>query len=292
MKKLIFATLAGMLLLTACLPARQPATPSAEQVATLVEAILTAMPTPTATEEPLIIPPTGETLPAPTITLPPEAAATAQPSPTATQQPTSTPAPTLTPPADDPRNTLGSPTWRERFRDGNNWLLGKDAYTHAGVKDGQMILTGLSTTDGWRLTWPRVKDYYLEMTVDTGECRGADQYGLFVRLPVERSDPHTGYLYAFTCNGRYSLRRWDGKTMTWLARPTAASAIQSGSNQTNRIGILLTGERMVLYANGSKLEEVTDSVFTGEGRFGMFIGAKETSNFTIYVSEVAYWENP
>ena len=97
---------------------------------------------------------------------------------------------------------------------------------------------------------------------------------------------------ALTCDGRYSLRAWDGETMTNLVRATVSASIEAGSAQTNRVGLLATGNQLILYVNGVRLTELEDSRFSEEGSFGIFVGARQTSNFAIHVTEIAYWENP
>jgi hypothetical protein len=54
---------------------------------------------------------------------------------------------------------------------------------------------------------------------------------------------------------------------------------------------MAVGDKLVLYANGVLLKEVKDGTFT-EGSFGIFVGARETTNFTISVDEISYWKNP
>lgn len=130
----------------------------------------------------------------------------------------------------------------------------------------------------------------MEMTVKTGDCKTTDRYGLILRVP-DLTQANQGYLYGFTCDGRYALRKWDGKTMTSLIAWTSSSAILSGPNQTNRLGIMAVGNRFILYANGTLLKEANDSSYT-EGGFGVFIGANQTENFTVTIDQIAYWENP
>lgn len=299
----VFVALTVLVLVSlACAPFAVPARPSDDIIATRVAEILTEVPPEQPT--PTVIAPAIEDPQTPTAAATPdqpEPTPTLEASPTPVPTLTPTPAATITPPASDPRATLGNPTWRDDFSHGRNWVLSRDDYTAARVIDGQMVLTGLSAIDGWRITWRQVEDYYLEMTVKPGDCHGGDQYGLFVRISADQLDPHRGYLYAFTCDGRYSLRRWDGRqmSMTWLVPLTASTSIRSGAGVDNRMGIMLTDKRLTLYANGVLLKEVHDDVFTDKypqsghkGRFGVFVGAKETEDFTIYIDEIAYWENP
>ena len=279
----------------ACAVARPPATSNADELGTRVSGTLTAIPPaiplPTALET-AAPSPTGTTAATegpPTATETPAASATALPSLTPT--PSLTPLASGTLPAGDPRATLGNPTWRDDFVSGANWPLGEDDFTRAQVAEGELVLTGLTTTDGWRLTWPVVKDFYLEMTVETGTCSGSDHYGLIARVP-DLHAANRGYLLGVSCDGRYSLRAWDGEAMTNLVRATSSSSIVAGSAQTNRVGLWATENRLVLYVNGVRLTELENSTFSEAGSFGVFVGARQTSNFAIRVAEIAYWENP
>lgn len=305
-------------LLSACtLPLTTPTPPpvSDSEMATRVAKILTEMPSPTsalATGElpPLATePPPAETssittgvatteVPAsePTATEPlpiPTATATLVP-PTIT--PTSTPYPGFTPPPDNPRTKFGTPTWTDTFKNGDNWPTGPDKYTSIDFSGNKLKLTGLTTTDGWRLVaTEKLANMYIEMTVSTGTCSGSDRYGFIFRVPNAR-DANRGYLFGVTCDGNYSLREWDATigskgSMTTHVNWTNSPAIQAGSNKSNTIGVLAIGDKIVLYANGVLLKEVKDNTFS-EGSFGLFIGARETSNFTITVGEISYWKNP
>ena len=53
----------------------------------------------------------------------------------------------------------------------------------------------------------------------------------------------------------------------------------------------MEGERIVLYANGVRLVEISDSTYA-EGKFGMFIGSSKTTDFTVEVDDMAYWNLP
>ena len=287
MKRLILYP-AFALALAGCLP--QPSTPVDvdDLVATNVAATLALLPTASPappTAPPLTVESPGPTSP-PTATQPATIAAATS---TATASPTlpSTNTPTLV--SGDPREALGSPTWRDTFADGRAWSLGEDSFSEAEVQDGKFILTGLSTIDGWRVTGPGAKDIYLEATIATGECTGNDHYGLIFRVP-DFHDASQGYLLGFTCDGRYWLRSWDGEEMETLVPLTTSAAINSGSHETNRIGVKTEGDELTLYANGTLLREIVDDTWNERSGFGYFIGARQTEDFTIESDEIAYWE--
>jgi hypothetical protein len=285
--------------------AQSSPTPSEEDLATQISSILTSIPSPTlgvtvtvAPSQPQITP-TVLVLPSET---PSVSASTPIPSPqTPAETPTNTPNALLTPtqastatqvpastlPTSDPKLQLGNPSWVDTMDNGNNWPLGEDQYTRLDIQNGSLVLTAMSDVDGWRMTWPKLEDFYLELTMKTGTCSGSDHAGMIVRVP-SLDNPDRGYLFGITCDGRYSMRKWDSKNMTNLVRWTANAAIHSGSDQTNRLGLMAVGNKLAMYVNGIFLSEVQDDSFP-EGGFGIFVGSDETQQFTIYVDEVAYW---
>lgn len=204
--------------------------------------------------------------------------------------------PSFTPPPDDPRNDLGDADWTDTMENGANWPTGPDTYTSIDFKDNKLYLTGRTSTDGWRLaSAPKLNNFYLEMKVSTGTCSADDRYGFIFRVPVLHT-PNQGYLFGITCDGKYSLREWDATIgdkgqMTNHVYWTSNSAIQTGSNKTNTIGLMAVGDRLILYINGVLITEVKDATFT-EGYFGLFVGARQTEDFTIAVDEVNIWKDP
>ena len=256
---------------------------------TATQSLPTIQPSQAPTEAPTQAEPTAsETAPAPTDT-PTETPPTA----TATAQPTATIA--FTPPPGDPVTKLGNATWTDNMDNGDNWPTGTDQYSSIGFSNGMMNLTGLTTTDGWRLATPSMTNFYLEVTFKTGTCTGSDRYGVFTRVP-NSANPDRGYLLGFTCDGQYSLRRWNAEVgakgeMISLIAATKSDAINAGSNQTNRMGLMAVGDRLIVYANGQMLKEAKDNTFS-QGYFGVFIGARETNNLTVQVDQARYWDNP
>lgn len=210
--------------------------------------------------------------------------------PTTTSTPP--PSPTATLPASDPRSGLGDPTFSDTFTDGTSWPLYTDEHVSFTVKDSQLVMTAFDPNkyNGWMFTWPVVDDFYLEMTTETDDCSGLDQYGLMLRA-TKPPPEYIGYLYGISCDGQYSLRRWNGEKYVTLIDWTSSEQINAGSNQTNRIGILADGTRLVMYANGELLQEVSDATPQG-GRFGVFVGSANTPDFTTRVDMIDQWNIP
>jgi len=189
----------------------------------------------------------------------------------------------------DIRQTLGEPSFNDTLASTNNWFLLDTSNTKFTAGEDALNLTMINTgqNDEWGLAnLPPLKDFYLEFQFRTqAQCSGLDRYGVIVRAP----DPNQGYVYGFSCDGRYRLYKWDGKLYRAIQEWKSSSHIKAGPDQTNRLGIYLKGDNLKLYANGQLLSEYTDETFS-EGRFGVFIGADETQNFSVFLDEVAYWK--
>ena len=120
-----------------------------------------------------------------------------------------------------------------------------------------------------------------------GACSGRDRYGLIFRVPDTSVDE--GYLFAFSCEGKYSIWYWDGEKETDLIDWLPSDKIQLGEGKTNRIGVRAIGNQLALFANGFLITTFTDAQLS-EGYFGTFVGSAQTENFTALFSEIAYWE--
>ncbi len=199
---------------------------------------------------------------------------TPEPTPSETPEPSETAAPTPTLSGSDPKANLGSPTWRDTFDNALNWPLYEDEHVSMQIKDNQLVMTAFNADkwDSWMLTWPVLENFYYEITASSGKCKGQDHYGLVARAPSENKT----YLFGVSCEGEYSLRKWDGKRMTYLVEWTPSEDILKGANQTNRLGIKADGNTLSLYANGNLLAEKNDNSYK-KGGIGVFIGAAETA---------------
>ena len=189
--------------------------------------------------------------------------------------------------ASDPRLELGVPTFQDTFKDGKNWAFSPDLHSNMEVKDGKVIMTAYNQDffNSWTLAWPKLTDFYLELTGSINTCAGLDRYGLVFRAP----DATQGYLLGLSCDGRYALWYWDGKQEVDLINWTPSAAILRSAGQANRLGVRAQGDHLFIYINGNLVADLHDKTYS-QGHFGLFIGGVETANFTAQVSEVAYWD--
>lgn len=206
--------------------------------------------------------------------------------------PKATVTPSITPTfiLEDPRNTLGPPSWIDNYANGNNWPQGSDNYTSVLFENGFMKLTALTGIDGWRLTYPNIKNFYLEANIQSINCEKSDHFGIIFRVP-DISAANQGYFYGIQCDGKYFLKVFSDNLMTSLVYPKNNPAIIAGKNVVNRLGVMAEADKISLYINGSLVKEVTDNHFE-HGGFGIFIGSDVVKDLTIWVDEIAYWSLP
>jgi len=280
------------------------------------------------TEPPAAVPastemPSSTAMPAPTETaLPPTAAAPEPAQPTAypeppTQAPEATAVPpTATQPAAaaqaepteteapvesfDPYTELGDPTYENpmEFANLGEWAqaetdeLPDNRNIRLRFRDGRLLVTGkrpyFST---WWFSYHTLRDAFIEMTFDTEDCSGEDAYGIIFRGPPHLAGESYGYIVSFTCDGSLSVLRlddarpWDAES---LFDEEDVSAIQTGPDESNVIGISAEGDEFVIYANGEKVAEVEDDEFE-KGREGVYVRSGGYSGYTYRVTNFAYW---
>lgn len=211
------------------------------------------------------------------------------PSPTPTA--TNTPIPTLSP--TDPKQGLGSPTWKKEFNSESDWHTYNGSGDRAEIKNGKLYFTMDSAINYsiWTYAAPRIENYYLEILAETpAACSGRDRYGFIVQTP--ENSYTEGYLFHVACNGEYRFAVYDGSSTTTLINWGTNPAINSGPNQVNRLGIMRNGNHFGIYVNGVLLGETNDNTYTGAGKFGVVIHSANTSDYTIIFDDAAYWKLP
>lgn len=291
--------LAGCSLLAPPSPATQDPAPAYTAAAQTIIAQLTQAALPATDAAPPVdltgTPAGGNPLETPAQTAQITTPTVTAPAPTATATAASpTPPPSATPslPSTDPLLYLGEPDFYEPFDSDANWSLYQDEHVSFEVDNGQLAMTAFNPDywDGWTLSWPGISDFYLEMIASPQTCSGTDRYGMVVR--AQNSDEgYLAYLYGVTCDGRYSLRRWNGSNYVTIVDWTESESIHKGADQGNRIGLMADGKKLSLYANGVLLKEISDDTHLS-GKFGVYVGSVRTPDFKVLVEEMAYWELP
>jgi hypothetical protein len=187
---------------------------------------------------------------------------------------------------------LGAPNYIDTFTGpSSSFDLGADSKIDFAIKDGNLVMTAI-VPDGdlWRVSSAYLEDFYLEARFKTGPaCSGRDSYGLIVRAPDQPdSIIDSGYVFSFSCEGKYRVYRMDNGAYTGLVNWTASAAIKPGPNQDNDMLIQAQADQMQLLANGSLIYEFSDSTYSS-GLYGLMIRSDTTANFKVFVKQIAYW---
>ncbi len=282
MKRILNSILLLSLLTSACsLPFSGPPTPTE---------IVLPSDTPTPQDTPT---PSGT----PTNTAIPSDTPTPSETPTPSDTPTQTPTPTE-PPFDPAAEYGQTPTLFDSLDNDRNWVdssgkLPDTPEIRLALGGGQMHVTGKQAGfDTWWYTWPAPTDFFIQMKVETDTCSGKQEYGLIMRGPLVVNASARGYIYTFSCDGYYRLDRLDTTSpyvKIELIDWTKSDHVNAGSDEQNVMGIRMIGDVITLYANGFEVDEIEDGHYAA-GRFGLFVNADTSANFTFNVDELAYWD--
>jgi len=201
----------------------------------------------------------------------------------------------------DPVATYGQPTFEDPMKGENieDWvnpstgLLPDTKLIRLAETDEHFYVTGKETGfSTWYFTWRELSDFYLQATFDSGTCSDKDAYGLIIRGPAHLAGTSFGYVVAFSCDGAVWMYRLDSANpftskeyISWAH----SDLILAGSNKTNTLGIRAIGDELTLFANGHQIAQVTDSHYAS-GRFGVFVMADATANYTYQMVKLSYWD--
>ena len=255
---------------------------------------------------------TGGDKPVPSPTSPPASTST-QPAPTATSQSPAVAATATAVPATqvatkttfpvkafDPASVYGKPQYENKMEYANfsEWAspetntMPDNENIRLVFKDGKLYVTGKKLEfSTWWFSYHSLKDFYTEMTFDSGTCSGGDAYGMIVRGPEHKAGVSYGYVVSFTCDGHLWVFRlngvdpWDAKE---LVNETKNDHINTGSNRQNVIGVRADGSTLTIVANGYEIAQVKDEEFT-KGRIGVFVRPSNTANYTYRLTKFVYW---
>ena len=272
-------------------PSEAPAKPTSDEA---TKAATQAESSATALEETA----TAANTATPAETATPADTATPVNTPTPTVSPTTPFTPTATPIPFDPYGRFGIA--QLIFPGDGSWLnfIGTPPNTEnirIQVSKNQLEVTSkldpANDLFTWWFSWPKVKSFYLEMSVENGECQGKDAYGLIFYGPPTGEVSH-GYIASFSCDGFFSLYRIDTPYPNYSGQEligwTRSPFIETGPEKVNKLGLWVENGEIELYANGQYLGYYMDSLYT-TGRFGVAINAGETQNYTYWVNQIIYW---
>jgi hypothetical protein len=243
--------------LTACLPARTPLPPLP------TDTPLPPADTPTPTT--IWFPPTATFTPLPAVTTP------------------------LTPTLDLSPH-FGALLFDDNFTADSPWTLGRTTIGSMALGVNELTLA-VTQSRGYLYSARQgvvLGDFYLEITASPSLCRGADEYGLLLRV-----SPALEFLrFGLLCNGKARLDRIVGGQASSPVPPTLVGAVPPGAPSTSLLGVWALGKELRFYANGQFLFAARESVLLSGG-LGVFARASGSDALTVNFSHLSiYAANP
>lgn len=196
---------------------------------------------------------------------------------------------TLLPKTDDSAYKSGKPTW----------LFDLNAQTLPWIsQDNALKLSleaeGLKVTSQASPFWSHYpsaginfKNAFYEMKFKFLKCSGSDRFGISV---VHQNGPH--YYFAITCDSSWGFTYYDSYDQTFDLIPYAQSPLIKPSPQYNTLGILVKGNTFLMFINGSKIGDITESSISDVGSFGFHIMPVQDEGTQVVISSYIIWEQP
>jgi hypothetical protein len=234
---------------------------------------------------PLSAPPVPEPSLTPTRTVTPTSTPVWFP-PTATHTPLVAATMALTP-TQDMSPHPGALIFSDDFSDPENWALGRTPDGNIALGVGELTLA-VSRARGQLFSLRQdtdLEDFYAELTASPSICRGADEYGLMIRV----SPSLEFFRFALTCDGRARLDRYYGGTASSPHPPDYFGVVPPGAPSRSRLAVWALGREMRFYANGEFLFSVRDASLRN-GTLGLYARAAGEEMMTVNFSELAVYE--
>lgn len=169
----------------------------------------------------------------------------------------------------------------------NGWTVGDDEKWNHTWAPNQYILT--SKTKGYlALDYPQPMFDDAGIQIE-GQLASGDyaQYGIALRVNDAEGNV-SGYLYGITTDGLYYLAQMvDNAWIQPLLVPYTASPDIKTGNSKNRLSVLVEGDTLRLYINGTLVRIVTDPSISGKGHAGVFVYSGNHDNAQAAFSRIA-----
>ncbi|MCJ7625185.1 MAG: DUF1080 domain-containing protein [Anaerolineaceae bacterium] len=151
--------------------------------------------------------------------------------------------------------------FQDDFSDANSgWEVGDYDEGSVGYKsDAYFVISSGESSAMWGVAG---KDYdNIVIEVDVTQVRAPsnnnNDYGVMCRVQFTGD----GYSFNISGDGYYSIQIAENDNYRDLVEWSESSAIHTG-NATNHIRVVCDGSKLVLFVNGTKLAETTDTTFT------------------------------
>lgn len=129
-----------------------------------------------------------------------------------------------------------------------------------------------------------LSDFYLEITAAPSICRGADEYGLLIRV-VSNQD---FFRFGLNCRGEVRLDRLVGGDASSPQPPAMSGAVPPGAPSTSRLAVWASGKDIRFYVNGQYQFSVRDSRLL-TGGIGVYARSASGEAVTVNFSQLSVY---
>jgi hypothetical protein len=200
--------------------------------------------------------------------------------PTATFTPF--PTPVITPTA-NLLTDIGQVLLTDDFSSAENWTLQSNSEAGVALSKGELTaaIKGSKAYIYSIREEPLLDDFYIEITANPNLCKGADEYGLLLRV----SDSDDYYRYSLSCDSQVRLDRVIGYTASSPQPWMLSGDVPPGAPSISRLGAWLSGDEMRFFVNGQHQFTVTDPLLS-RGRIGIFARSTGANAVTVNFSNL------
>jgi len=183
---------------------------------------------------------------------------------------------------------LGELIFSDSFSQPDLWSPSPSNTGNSIIRNNLLTLTVQEGTVAGAVTTlrntPVLSDFYAQITVQLGLCRGTDQYNLLFRV----SSPSDFYRFSATCNGQLRLERVvSGKPFVirdWTSSPDAPL----GAPGEVKISIWVAGQDLRFFLDDHFQFSVSDHILS-LGGFGVSIRSEIGSPMTVSFSKMSVY---
>jgi hypothetical protein len=128
---------------------------------------------------------------------------------------------------------------------------------------------------------PILTDFYAEITANPNLCKGADEYGLLLRV----SETGDYYRFSLSCDSQVRLDRVIGSTASSPQPWLLSGDVPPGAPSISRLSVRAEGSEMLFFVNGQHQFTVVDPMLAS-GRIGIFARSTGANAVTINFSNL------
>lgn len=181
----------------------------------------------------------------------------------------------------------GELIFSDSFDDEVAWTTGRTTTGSASITNGELTLA-ISQPGGYLFSLrgqPSLRSFYAEITASPSLCKGADAYGLLLRV----TESLEFYRFSLSCDGQVRLDKYYNGRASSPQPPTPSAAVPPGAPSSSRIGVWAAGREMRFYVNGEHQFTVNDPSIES-GQIGVFARSEGTTPVTINFSDLVVYQ--